>query len=233
MSPHFSHRVLALAALLLTLPVAVSHADRLVTRDGQLIETQGPWEVKGRMVIFTSTRGTLSSIRLDEVNLDASHAATAQTQQPAAATDTPRASTTPSVLSLTNEDVARGEGGAEGADGVVQRLRFAHQYKDPASAMALVHWQDTPQGIRDVMETQFEWLMERRIRDISLEEVGDDDVLLQEVDGTTFEPNVNVSHEMVIHFVPDPDADSLTLKLYVGEHLGSYFIAAARPAENL
>lgn len=232
---HPTLRQTALTALILgALSLAPwAQADWLITHDGQRIETQGPWDVQGRMVVFTSDRGTLSSIRLDEVDLDASRAATEQASRPAPAPiEEAPAPAAPSVLSLTNRDVARSVGGAEGAQAVVERLRFAHGLKDVSAATSLVHWQDTPQGIRDVMETQFEWLMERRIRDIRLVEVPQDDVMTQEVEGVTYEPNVEVTHEMTIECVPDPDSDNLTLKLFIGEHLGTHFIAAARPAED-
>lgn len=224
---------LIILALWLIMPISASHADWLITQDGQRIQTQGDWKVKGRMVVFTSDRGTLSSIRLDEVDLEASEKMTANADrlasEPQTPEDTPQR---PSVMILTNEDIARGEGGAGGAEALVARLRQAHQFKDLPGTFSLVNWQDTPQGIRDVMETQFEWMMERRIRDIRLNEVVEDEALVKEVDGTTFEPNVDVSHEMVIDFIPDPDADELVLKLYVGELLGSHFIAAARPVED-
>lgn len=220
----------AALALLLLLPAA-GQADWLITQDGQRIRTQGPWEVKGRMVVFTSERGTLSSIRLDEVDLEASEEFTARAARPAAETPA-EAPQPPSVMILTNEDVAQSEEGAEGAEAVVEKLRRAHQFKDVATALSLVHWEGTPQGIRDLMETQFEWMMERRIRDIRLTEVAEDEALVKEVDGTTFEPNVDVSHELVVDFVPDPDADELVLRLYVGDLLGSYFIAAARPVDD-
>lgn len=211
------------------------HADWLVTREGQRIQTEGPWKVKGRMVVFTSDRGTLSSIRLDEVDLEASEKATspsAQSNPPGNGTGTAARRQRPSVMVLTNQDVARGEDGAVGAEGVAERLRLAQQLKDLTSALALVNWQDTPQGIRDVMETQFEWMMDRRIRDIRLSEVDVDTSLNKTVDGVVYEPNVDVTHEMVIEFIPDPDSKELTLSLYVGQILGSYFIAAARPAEG-
>ena len=51
-------------------------ADILVTHQGQQIETKGAWTVKGRQVVFTTPEGRLSSIRLSEVDLDASELAT-------------------------------------------------------------------------------------------------------------------------------------------------------------
>ncbi len=220
------------AFLLLAVAPAVE-ADWLVTREGQRIRTAGPWKVKGRTVVFTSDHGTLSSMRLEEVDLEASEQETTRMAQNAASREVnTEGHTRPSVMTLTNQDVARGESGAVGAEGVVEKLRLAHQLKDLTSALALVNWQETPQGIRDVMETQFEWMMERRIRDIRLSEVSADTALNKTVDDVVYEPNVDVSHQLVIDFVPDPDSKELTLSLYVGDILGSYFIAAARPAED-
>lgn len=62
-------------------------ADVLVTTEGAHIETRGPWEVKGRQVIFTTASGTLSSMRLDEVDLEASEAETERIASAAEAAD--------------------------------------------------------------------------------------------------------------------------------------------------
>lgn len=51
-------------------------ADWLVTREGGRVETQGAWKVKGKLVVFTQVDGTLSSLRLTEVDLEASQKAT-------------------------------------------------------------------------------------------------------------------------------------------------------------
>ena len=56
----------------LGLGAAPAHADRLVTRDGSVIETAGPWRVEGRLVIFRLPDGTLSSMRLVDTDLEAS-----------------------------------------------------------------------------------------------------------------------------------------------------------------
>lgn len=58
-------------------------ADVLVTRDGGEIKTRGAWKIKGATVVFTLPNGTLSSIRLDEIDLDKSAVATAREQVPA------------------------------------------------------------------------------------------------------------------------------------------------------
>jgi hypothetical protein len=67
-------------------PAAPARADWLVTRDGGRVETQGPWKVDGKRVVFTLKDGSLSSLRLTEVDLDASRqATTAMAEEEAAA----------------------------------------------------------------------------------------------------------------------------------------------------
>lgn len=77
-----SARAVLLAALVAPLLASLTAAapasgDLLVTRDGSQIETQGPWEVRGRLVVFTRPDGTLASMRLQDVHLEASEEATA------------------------------------------------------------------------------------------------------------------------------------------------------------
>jgi hypothetical protein len=95
-------RTLAFAAALgsLALPAA---ADWLVTRDGARVETRGGWRIKGTMVIFSLPNGTLSSLRLSQVDLPASEKATAEAAAPRAAA--PPAAAKRPVLVLTDADV--------------------------------------------------------------------------------------------------------------------------------
>lgn len=221
--------------LVLSFPGATA-ADWLVTREGQSIETQGPWKTKGRMVVFTNTAGLLLSMRLSEVDLEASETLTRHRRQQAEAATEPSApeaaeDTREPVLVLTNESVGAGQDGAEGAEALVQRLRNAHRFQDVGLAMGLVNTQDSPAGILDFMRQQFEWLMEQRIQDIQLVEVPVEEDLAQVQDGEAYEPNLEVTHRMTIDLVPDPDQDTSTLTLLVGLRLGSYYIAAARPSE--
>lgn len=58
---------------LVALPV---QADWLVTRDGARMETKGPWKVKGKLVVFETADGKLSSLRVADVDLDASRRVT-------------------------------------------------------------------------------------------------------------------------------------------------------------
>jgi hypothetical protein len=91
-------------AALLTAPPA--GADWLVTRQGDRVETRGSWQEKGKLVVFHRPDGSLSSLRLSEVDLEASRAATHRAQEekdrPAKA-EAPRPKK-PSVVSLTDED---------------------------------------------------------------------------------------------------------------------------------
>lgn len=102
-------RLLTVVALVvgvsgLTLPLS---ADWLVTVTGQRIETSGPWQIKGKQVLFTAKNGTLSSLRLSEVDLEASRQAS---EPPPPAEVAPAPEPPPKkkpVLVLTDKDVAR------------------------------------------------------------------------------------------------------------------------------
>ena len=96
----------ALAALALLLGPSPLHADWIVTRQGERFEIQGTWQLKGKLVVFTLPNGTLSSMRADRVDIDASKQATAQAKQQAAAPP-PAAKAEPkrkSVIVLTDKD---------------------------------------------------------------------------------------------------------------------------------
>ena len=106
---------LGLLALFAAAPAA---GDWLVLRDGTRLETEGPWKVKGRQVVFTRPGGALAALRLADVDLDASaqatEAAAQAAAQPAVAAPPPpaRPSRRPSVLSLTDDDLRPGGAGA-------------------------------------------------------------------------------------------------------------------------
>jgi hypothetical protein len=103
---------LTLVALLLgsgALPLMAT-ADILVLKDGSRVQTEGEWEVQGRLVVFRTAGGSLSSIRLDEVDLEASEAATAAAQraeEEARRAPPPRVERREPVAVLTDRDVAR------------------------------------------------------------------------------------------------------------------------------
>ena len=114
---------LALAALLAT--VGPAGADWLVTREGGRVETKGTWKVKGKLVVFTTADGQLSSLRLADVDLDASRRVTEEVvaaQAQADAEEPKPAERRKSVRTITDKDVrayepARPADPAEGTEG--------------------------------------------------------------------------------------------------------------------
>ena len=99
--------------------IGSAQADVLVTRDGARIETDGPWEVKGRQIVFTLPNGTLSAVRASEIDLEASRAATDYVPpEPAPAAETVVKQRPEPVLVLTNKDIpqAATEDTDEGSD---------------------------------------------------------------------------------------------------------------------
>lgn len=95
-----------LVTLLLSSLCSPAQADWLLTRDGKVIETLGAWEVRGKLVRFTTPTGTLSSIRVEELDLEASRVETQRRNAPPAPAPapTPTAPKKP-VLVLTDADV--------------------------------------------------------------------------------------------------------------------------------
>jgi hypothetical protein len=71
-----------LLATLLALAAGPVAADWLVTRDGAQLETRGPWEIEGKLVVFRLANGTLSSMHLAELDLEASDRLTTSRSQP-------------------------------------------------------------------------------------------------------------------------------------------------------
>ncbi len=117
--------VILLALLLAAAASATVRADELVTRDGQVIVTQGPWEVRGKLLVFKLADGTLASLRLDEADLEATEQrAHAAEERARAAPEAPVPEPRQAVLVLTDRDVAHAppdeeeaasEAGEEGA----------------------------------------------------------------------------------------------------------------------
>lgn len=98
---------------------APSSADWIKTREGALVETRGGFKVKGQIVVFTAANGTLSSLRLSEVDLDGSAVATFEAREKAkekATAPLPEAERAP-VLVLTNANIPRAHSAIEKAEG--------------------------------------------------------------------------------------------------------------------
>ena len=77
-----SFATLTLAAGLLLAAGLPAKADWLVTRQGDRIETNGPWQEKGKLLVFHTAGGRLSSLRLADVDLAASRTVTADAARP-------------------------------------------------------------------------------------------------------------------------------------------------------
>lgn len=74
-------RWIVLAALLPVAGGAAAGGDRLVTRDGQIIETRGPWQERGKLLVFELADGTLASLRIEEADLEASEGLARETER--------------------------------------------------------------------------------------------------------------------------------------------------------
>lgn len=103
---HASRSVWVFLVVVTAAAATPAAADWLVLRDGSRIETKGPWQVKGNLVVFTLKTGSLSALKASEVDLDQSAVATSQARAAAAQagkTDQPKKKP---VLVLTDKDVA-------------------------------------------------------------------------------------------------------------------------------
>ena len=113
MQPIGGHRQLATTALLALWLAWPASADWLVLHDGTRVETEGPWRVKGRQVVFTAPGGALSALRVADVDLDASDAATREAKGEESAGATSESATVDSapsrrpVRTITNDNLSR------------------------------------------------------------------------------------------------------------------------------
>lgn len=73
----FTDRIVASLLLLFALLAAPAAADWLVTAEGRLIETDGPWEIEDQTLTYTDHEGQRWAIDFDEVDLEASEETTA------------------------------------------------------------------------------------------------------------------------------------------------------------
>lgn len=149
---------LAVTALCLTAAlgpaIPPAGADWLVTREGGRIETRGAWEVKGRLVVFRAADGgTLASLRLADVDLEASRRVTGEAAQARTAEARPAAAErrTP-VRSITDKDVRQAAAAApvvvKPAAGATD-AKEAEKAAEPAAApsgLAVASWQRSQEG---------------------------------------------------------------------------------------
>jgi len=173
-------------ALALLLGPAPLHADWIVTRQGERFEIQGTWQLKGKLVVFTLPNGTLSSMRADRVDLDASKQATVKAKQQAAAPPAAAAKAEPkrkAVIVLTDKDFKKPlpEGAAPGAPktaGAADKPAGAAGGKDNPSpsksvpnAAEVVKWDRVPASESKAAGAELQGTVRNTSQDI-LTEVG-------------------------------------------------------------
>lgn len=100
-------RWMVVISIVLSMPIltAPAVADWLVMSDGHRLETRGPWRVEGNLVLFEQAEGGLASIRLSEVDLEASQKATEEADRPATSPAAERSRPKGEVFVLTDADV--------------------------------------------------------------------------------------------------------------------------------
>jgi hypothetical protein len=228
-------RVIVAACSVMMAAAGLAHADVLVTDEGERITTQGPWTVKGRQIVFTSVTGTLSAVRLSEIDLEASEVATREANAPPTPDPEPQVSRPKErrapVLTITDSDIPRGTPVSGGpAEALVGRLRNAFRFDDLEGAMQQVLLEGTSPEVRQVIRDVFRQVMERKLRDIVFEPASDGAGAGDEVqDGVTYRPNAAVVGRLRVLLEPsigDGDADVAEASFFVGDRLGTYMIVA-------
>jgi len=149
--------LLALAALALP---AAGRADWLVTTEGRRLETRGPWEVKGRLVVFTAADGTLASLRAAQVDLPASRRATAEAKEALSdAGEAPEPAPAPkrAVRSITDKDVGHpgetaGEAAGDKAAGAKTPGADAASAAAGKSPVAVATWRKVDRAEKDGLD---------------------------------------------------------------------------------
>ena len=113
---------LILVALLLANPFEALEDDGprvLITNSGDRIETKEPWRVEGRRVLFRTLKGDLSAIRLSEVDLEKSRAASEPKAEPQKTTaHKPTAAAKAPALVLNQQNTGAWSGAAASPDGI-------------------------------------------------------------------------------------------------------------------
>jgi hypothetical protein len=138
--------ILALAPLAAALVglVQPAAADWLVTRQGARIETRGPWAEKGRLIVFTTADGKLSSLRTDEIDLEASRRATQEAAAPAPA---PAPAPRKATIVLTDADVEHvSEPEATTATPTAGAKPEGPAAPTPGGELAVANWEQKPAG---------------------------------------------------------------------------------------
>lgn len=131
----------ALVVLVTALAAGPLAADWLVLTDGTRLETRGAWQERGKLVVFTTKDGTLASLRLDAIDLEASRRATEEAARPPAAKPAAQpAEPQTAAFVLTDADVAH-----EPTAGSEEDAGDAATTAGPqAQRLVVTDWQEAP-----------------------------------------------------------------------------------------
>jgi len=88
------------------LTAGAAGADVLVTTDGTVVETKGPWQQRGKMVVFTLENGKLASLRAEDVDFEATERWRSELDEVAPAEAPAPAEAAKARIVLTDADVA-------------------------------------------------------------------------------------------------------------------------------
>lgn len=222
-------KILITAALALGLLPGGLRADWLVLRDGARVETRGPWQVKAGQVIFTQTNGTLSSLRLRDVDLEASRTLT---EQPAPAAPEPEKPAAPKepVMVITDREIQRSSSaGLSGPEALIERFKTAQERQDMPALLRLVNLEGASEDAQRLVREQLQWAIDHTITAVAVEPLGTGDVTEYTRKGVTYRPNVEIKGKLVVHFEPGEDSEEAAMSFLIGTRLGSYFIGVAAP----
>jgi hypothetical protein len=145
-------RIVVLACLLLATVAVRLRADWIVTRDGDRFEITGSWQLKGKLAVFTLPDGTLSSVRADRIDSEASRKLTDKVRDDAAAAAAPAPivvkPTRKSVIVLTDKDFEKAPPAAEeAAKGAGDKTKAAAGAADGKAAKADLPLQEVPKAV--------------------------------------------------------------------------------------
>lgn len=133
----------ALLGVGLLLPAA---GDWLVTREGLRVETDGPWRVEDRLIVFRTKDGTLSSVRRSTIDLEASERLTREMAERAARpAPEPRPERREATIRLTERDlppVARGGEAGEARTGEAQAGEAGGAAEEAAESLQITSWEE-------------------------------------------------------------------------------------------
>ncbi len=130
-------------------------ADWLVTRDGSQLETVGPWKVQNRLVVFKRPNGTFASLRLSDVDLDASKALSREMVERAARPPKPQQAkerkTRKPVLRLTEKDLPAQQAEPQNEGETAEKEKKPDEKSKAQSALRVANWREVATGAGEAL----------------------------------------------------------------------------------